>query len=99
MQFKYVVMAGEDKQDNKHEVVFLFPGVIYHKDFLRFRRHENFHTDGIIAAGFVDIGLDGKPYCHGFSESLGGIKSRGQIDADLIANSSKYPYSSMVPAK
>lgn len=98
MQFKYVVLRGEDSNGDIHEVVFLFPGIVYHKDFLRFRRYEKFRSEEIIAAGFVSIGSDGKPYCDGYSESLGGIKSRGEIDAALIERSNKYPYSSMVPA-
>ena len=94
MQFKYVIFEGSKRNsgeisDEAHEIAFLFPGIIVHADFARFRRHTHVHMDGIVSAGFVDIGLDGKPYCYGHSESLG-ISSRGETDEQIIARSTKH---------
>lgn len=94
MQFKYVIFEGDKRVTTegggeRHEVAFLFPGIIVHADFKRFRRHTHLQMDEIVAAGFVDIGRDGKPYCHGRSESLD-ISSRGEIDEAIILRSTQH---------
>jgi hypothetical protein len=96
MEFKYVIMSGEDEQGFRHEVAFLFPGIIFHKDFSRFRRFENFRREEIVAAGFAHIDNEGKVWCDGYSESLGGMRSRGDIDAQIIMKSHKHAHSSLV---
>jgi len=99
MQFKYVIFEGSKRNsgeisDEAHEIAFLFPGIIVHADFARFRRHTHVHMDGIVSAGFVDIGLDGKPYCYGHSESLK-IESRGVVDAKIIMRANKHFFSTV----
>ena len=103
MQFKYVIMEADrfahgETNGEEHEVAFLFPGIIVHADFARFRRHTNLRGSAIVASGFVDIGRDGKPYCYGRSESLN-IGSRGEIDSAIIARSSKHFSSSIKEVK
>lgn len=99
MQFKYVIFEGDKREngsvtDERHAIAFLFPGIIVHADFARFRRHTHIQMDEIVSAGFVDIGLDGKPYCHGRSESLK-LNSRGAIDEEIIKRSNQYFYSTL----
>lgn len=85
MQLKYVIMEGVCNVlggADKHEIAFLFPGIVTHADFARFRRHENLEHCRIASAGFVDIGDSVK--CHGRSESLN-MDSRPEQDAAIIA--------------
>ncbi len=93
MQMKYIVMAAHHKLFGEHEVPILFPHVVAHKTMADGARDSRFagYDDDIrfdskpVSAGFVTLRGD-KLVCFGESESLGGIVSRGEVDAQLIAN-------------
>ena len=93
MQMKYIVMTAHHKLFGEHEVPILFPQIVAHKTMADGARDSCFagYDDDLrfdpkpIAAGFVTLRND-KLVCFGESESLGGIVSRGEVDAQLIAN-------------
>lgn len=92
---KYVIMRGKAALGGfVHEVPFIFPGIINHDDFLRFRRFKHLQDVEIISAGFVWFGADGA-VCEGRSESLR-MNSRGEIDAAIINKASKHMNSTIV---
>lgn len=100
MQFKYVIFEGDKREngsvtDERHAIAFLFPGIIVHADFARFRRHTHVQMDEIVSAGFVDFADNGATvFCFGRSESLK-LDSRGEIDAEIIRRSNQYFYSTL----
>jgi hypothetical protein len=72
---KYIV--SEDGQ------FMIFSNPIFHKSAgraLQAHVHEK-----IVGAGFISLGM-GRVTCWGLSESLGGIESRKEIDAQIIAD-------------
>lgn len=93
MQMKYIVMTAHHKLFGEHEVPILFPYVVAHRTMAEGVRNSCFsdYDEDIrfdskpVSAGFVTLRGD-KLVCFGESESLGGIVSRGEVDAQLIAN-------------
>lgn len=83
MDFKYVIYKGFNEDGDEHEIPFLFPAIIVHKDFERFRRHEHLNMMEIISAGFCQITSTNGVKCWGRSESLN-IDSRPKEDAEAI---------------
>lgn len=96
---KYIVITVSNKKPNQQIedklVPIVFPGCLNHVDVFEsishclmrheHRNHSPLHSPRIKSAGFVVFG-DGKAHCHGKSESLGGVASRGALDAELITN-------------
>lgn len=86
MKMKYIVVAD----DAGREIPIIFGEALAHKgvfDGLRIGQRSysrRYETYDIVSAGFVEgIGTD-KVRCFGESESLGGVKSRGEIDAVVL---------------
>lgn len=92
---KYVILRGTSSlSGDTHEVPFIFPGIVNHNDFERFRRYKFLQDVEIISAGFVYFGANGA-VCEGRSESLR-MNSRGQIDADIIDRANQHMSSTIV---
>lgn len=92
---KYVILRGSAViGEDVHEMPFIFPGIVNHSDFKRFRRFENFRDVEIVSAGFVEFGENGA-YCYGRSESLR-MESRGEIDAAIINKANKHMHSTVI---
>lgn len=87
---KYVILEGtHERTGEKHEVPFIFPGIVNHSDFKRFRRYEYLRDVEIVSAGFVSFACDGVAYCEGRSESLK-MESRGAVDAAIINRADRH---------
>lgn len=92
---KYVIMRGmQTVGGDVHEIPFIFPGIVNHDDFLRFRRFKHLQDIEIVSAGFVSFSDDGIAYCEGRSESLR-MASRGEIDAAIINKANNYWHSTI----
>lgn len=75
MHPKYVIVRVELMPGVSEEAPFLFPAAVPHKLLARLGTP--------VAAGFYDLAPNG---VHVWGESVGlGIRSRGQVDSDLIA--------------
>lgn len=99
MDMKYIVITVSNKKPNQQIedklIPIVFPGCLNHIDVFESisrcimnherRNHSPLHTPRIKSAGFVSF-HSGKAHCHGKSESLGGVASRGAPDAELITN-------------
>lgn len=87
---KYVILEGtHERTGDTHEVPFIFPGIVNHSDFKRFRRYEHLRDVEIVAAGFVSFAGDGVAYCDGRSETLN-MESRGAVDAEIINRANRH---------
>lgn len=87
---KYVIMEGTHQITGEtHEVPFIFPGIVNHDDFTRFRRFKHLRDVEIVSAGFVSFAGEGIARCEGRSESLR-MNSRGEIDAAIINRANQH---------
>lgn len=88
MLMKYIVVNGDSQDFGEHEVPILFPYITAHKgiadSLYRYRAYrDGMNLTDVVSAGFVRF-ENNKVTCFGESESLGGVKSRGEVDAKLI---------------
>lgn len=98
---KYVVIEIIDQTETGEfvrEIPVVFPGSMVHSEVaaaitrvLR-KNHPDGRTRQIkpVAAGFINSPDLADIECHGESESLGGLKSRGRADVALIAMNDYY---------
>lgn len=86
---KYIVF-GKKIEDVNHEVPVIFPDNCVHAHVAQVLVHTpELHSYKPVSAGFVQLPMTvmGRSFplnCHGESETLGGLKSRGEIDEKLI---------------
>jgi hypothetical protein len=88
---KYVVMRvtvpSADNLGFTREFPVVFPDALTHKDVVTALRKgcPELRRAEAVAAGFLSCTYVGqKGACHGKSESLGGLKSRGEVDDALM---------------
>lgn len=91
---KYIVISVKaETSDLVRELPIIFPNTLVHADVARAIQHSEglrkFKTH-IVSAGEIsstricDSADDQGAHCHGWSDSLGGIRSRGSEDDALI---------------
>lgn len=90
---KYIVIQMADRHGNARELPIIFPNSLTHAvvaEAIQLSEDLKGQNSKVVAAGEIssmciaNSGLGPDPFCHGKSESLGGIASRGSEDDALI---------------
>lgn len=95
---KYIIISVKNNKESvkgKRSIPIIFPECLNHSDVFRsikkciiihcYQNSSPLYMPEILSAGFVSF-KDNTVICSGYSESLGGIKSRQKIDSELISN-------------